>query len=212
MSALNTFLGDSILKYRSRHIEFIPTPKITIGSITCTGEATKEKLRIATGSHQNDWLPVFIHETCHLDQDSENPTWFQECEEAHQTLEQWLAGKIELDNPRQVSAQVIALEHDCERRSLEKISSYRLPVDLREYAQKANAYLLSYHLTVADRNWESAPYNDQTIWSKMPSKLLSLPEVQNPSTAHIAIFRPEINTSTTGAKAWWIKSSCAKKA
>jgi len=206
MSALNTFLGDSILKYRSRHIEFIPTAKITIGSISCTGEATKEKLRIATGGDQNDWLPVFIHETCHLDQDAENPSWFQEGENAHQTLEKWLSGQIKLDNPQQTAAQVIALEHDCERRTLEKISRYKLPVDTREYAQKANAYLLSYHITVSNKNWESAPYNDPTIWKKMPSKLLSLADVQTPQIKHLTIFRPESNTSTTGAKAWWIKS------
>lgn len=197
MSALSTFLGDSILKYRKKHIEFIPTNKLNVGAIVCTGEATKEKLRIATGGNQDDWLPVFIHETSHLDQDTESPLWFQECEESGKEFEQWLDGKVEHKHPESIAAKVIALEHDCEQRSLAKITKYKLPVDPIEYAQKANAYLLSYAITIANRQWESTPYNDPAIWKKMPEYLLGLAEVKSPSEFLLKAFRKSTKPSNS---------------
>jgi hypothetical protein len=209
MQVIAKFLGDCILQYKSRLIEFHPTEKIQIGSISCTGEATKDKLRIATGGNLSDWLPIFIHETCHLDQDQENPNWFETAEKAHQSLEQWLAGKAELDNPLQVAKEVMRLEHDCEARTLAKIAKYNLPVNRGEYSQKANAYILSYHITVADRSWKSAPYNDPKIWTRMPKELLPLSRVLSPDHADLTPFfgEPSSAQKPQGAKAWWVKGA-----
>lgn len=207
MPAIAQFLGDCILKYNSRVIEFHPTAKIQIGAISCTGEATKVKLRIATGGSLADWLPIFVHETCHLDQDQENPSWFEAAEEAHQTLEQWLAGKVELNNPMQVAKDIIRLEHDCEARTLTKIAKYKLPIDRSEYVQKANAYLISYHVTVADRSWKSAPYNNPSIWQQMPKTLLSLEKTLAAGTDELMPFFPNLQNlqTRTRGKAWWSK-------
>jgi hypothetical protein len=209
MQPIAHFLGECVLRYNSRLIEFHPSEKIQIGAITCTGEATKDKLRIATGGPLSNWLPIFVHETCHLDQDQEHPEWFAAAEDAHQKLEQWLAVKIELDAPLQIAQEVIRLEHDCEQRTLDKISKFNLPIDPLEYAQKANAYILSYHLTVSDRSWKSAPYNDAAIWKHMPQQLIPLQRALLPEPSDLTPFRPPQppQTAKAGTKAWWVKGA-----
>jgi hypothetical protein len=64
------------------------------------------------------------------------------------------------------------LELDCERRSTLKIDKYYLPLNSREYIQKANAYVYLYHVLLHTRKWYAkgkAPFHLPSVWTKMPA-------------------------------------------
>lgn len=155
--------------------------KDTVGlnGVECGGYFMDEPasvLAVAMGKKYKDWLPTFVHETCHKDQFVENaPVWnlrIKEYFNANDILDMWLNHAVELTKPQlnQVLDQVIAVELDCEKRSLEKIKKYNLPIDHVEYIQKSNAYIY-YHFAIARmREWghKSAPYDNPKVWQKMP--------------------------------------------
>lgn len=172
---IQSFLGYCLFKYKDTKFEFVPTKKLKIGSIECTGEAVKGRLTIATGGETANWLQVFLHETCHLDQRLERPKWFDACDKLVTELDKWLSNE---KGARDISwndiAKIVELEHDCEARSLQKIKDFGLPINLEEYAQKANSYLSSYANTFNDRKWDSAPYTDPKRWKAYDKELLPL--------------------------------------
>jgi hypothetical protein len=172
---IQSFLGYCLFHYKNTKFEFVPTKKLKIGSIECTGEAVKGRLTIATGGDTDNWLQVFLHETCHLDQRIERPKWFDSRDNLVTELDRWLSKEI---GAKDISwndiAKIVELEHDCEARSLQKIKDFGLPINLEEYAQKANSYLASYANTFKDRKWDSAPYTDPKRWKAYEKELLPL--------------------------------------
>jgi hypothetical protein len=118
-------------------------------------------------------MDVFVHETCHLDQQLQRPAWHRQKEDALGKLDEWLAGK-RVDHIGEHILQVVELEWDCEKRSLRKIARNKLPVDLKQYAQMANAYVIGYHWTLANRKWCKKSYETTKVWSRMPTRLVPL--------------------------------------
>jgi hypothetical protein len=179
-----SFLGRSILKYHKKiKISFHPLEKLVQGKVESTGWADNKELRIATAGDVNVWLGVFVHETCHVDQEIERPEWMEECERGVGVVDFWLGGK-NYNKSKVVQAinSVIELEWDCERRSISKIKKHKLPVNIKEYAQMANAYILGYHWTLENRKWCKKSYKNPNVWKAMPTKLISLSD---------ALFPPE---------------------
>jgi translation elongation factor EF-1beta len=67
----------------------------------------------------------------------------------------------------------IAVEVDCEKRTVEKIKQYGLEfvVSVDEYIQKSNAYVLFYRWMRKNRTWYKIglePYNIKSVYTKMP--------------------------------------------
>ena len=167
------FLGRSILKYRQFKLSFVPQKYLITGKATSVGWADDKELRIATKRSLSTWLDVFVHETCHLDQQLQRPKWHDVREDALGKLDDWLAGK-KVDYVDKYIRLVVELEWDCEMRSVRKISRNKLPVDLKRYAQMANAYILGYHWMFNNRKWCKKSYETTRIWSLMPEKIIPL--------------------------------------
>lgn len=174
------FIGRSILKYHKKiRLSFYPTETLVQGKIESTGWADNKELRVATAGDIGVWLGVFVHETCHLDQGIERPEWMDTCEKAVGIVDDWLAGKnYTKKKVEEAIHRVIELEWDCEKRSISKIKRNKLPVNIKEYIQMANAYILGYHWTLDSRKWCKKSYQNTKVWKSMPTKLMS------PSTAH----------------------------
>jgi|688.fasta_scaffold03885_33 hypothetical protein len=185
-----SFLGRSILKYHKKiKISFHPSEKLVQGKVESTGWADNKELRIATAGDVNVWLGVFVHETCHVDQGIERPEWTKQCEMGVGTIDEWLAGKkYSKTKIKQSITEVIELEWDCEWRSLFKIKSNKLPINIREYAQMANAYILGYHWTLKNRKWCKKSYSNEKIWKAMPTKLIPLSSALYPDKELIGAF------------------------
>lgn len=128
-----------------------------------------------------DWVPIMVHETCHRDQYTEqikiwNDTISLNGEE-HDPLtlmHEWLERKRELGERklREVLRGAMILELDCERRAAKKIDQFYLPINLKEYIQKANAYVYFYLAMQHVRRWYpkgKAPFTLPAVWTKMPT-------------------------------------------
>lgn len=181
MKNIKTFIGDCVLKY-SKHgsdILFKAQKYLRDGKMEYTGEADKDGIRIATGDDLRTWVEVFVHETCHVDQHIERPRWFNNAEISLQKISDWLEGK-EVKGIGRAIRIVQALEHDCESRAIDKIKKHKLEINLKEYIQKANSYLVSYSITKKNRKWIPAPYSNKEIYSKFPVKLMTLKQLQDP--------------------------------
>jgi hypothetical protein len=69
------------------------------------------------------------------------------------------------------------IELDCERRTVELLRNLQAPIDLDEYTQKANAYVMSYVNVRKTRKWYdplNPPYSDEALCAIMPKDFTTL--------------------------------------
>jgi hypothetical protein len=137
----------------------------------------QSEFAVAIGKPEIDWLPVFIHESCHMDQfleDSEvwlNQTLDNEMD-GTAVLFEWIGGK-EFDREliEACAFNTFLLELDCERRSVEKMKKYNLPIDIRDYTMKSTCYALFYKYLLQKRAWYKpgiVPYEIKEVYSAFP--------------------------------------------
>ena len=176
---ITDFLNFELQKCRDNHISIhMPKTKTVIHANNhCGGyvdSSDQPVLAVACGKSIKTWLLIFIHETCHLDQYLEkSPIWDVTLNGVSATdlMDSWLNKSIELTEAelKIVFDNIIELESDCERRSVEKIKQWSLPIKIDTYIRKSNAYVWSYRLIQETRNWEhSAMYTYGPVWRAMP--------------------------------------------
>mgnify|MGYP001019375793 CR=1 FL=1 len=136
------------------------------------------KLGIAMDRELSEWGMLLSHESSHMDQWIEDsPAWtnsFINGKESVDYIDEWCNGKEFTDE--EVSDFIrrsINVELDCERRSIEKVKKYEIPVNITEEIQKANSYILFYTVLKYTRKWSlpgKSPYQVKEVWSNMSSK------------------------------------------
>lgn len=171
---VRNFISDLVQQCTKEQIEFklTNTNKINLSGIPCNGyfEGTelKGKLIVATNKPQKDWLPILVHESCHLDQWLEDKQKFIKLDSIG-IIDKWLNGekikKTELIKAFRASKK---LELDCEKRSIIKIKKYNLPINIEEYIQMANSYIYFYNWVLENRKWVS---KNKTLYTKEIYKL-----------------------------------------
>lgn len=106
-----------------------------------------------------DFLEVLVHEFCHFLQFSEaEPKYtrlFLNEDNMLNEMWDWLDGDVEFVTKRKnlIFNSVIDMERDCEKRSVEMIKKYSLPIDLKEYQENAILYLYYYTYAKKYRTW-----------------------------------------------------------
>ena len=181
------FLGRAILKYKTFKFTFVPQKYLITGKATSVGWADDKEVRIATKRPASTWTEVFVHETCHLDQQIQRPQWHKIREDALGKLDLWLGGK-RVDNIKKYILLIVDLEWDCERRTLIKLKRNKLPTNLMDYAQMANAYILGYHWMATERKWCKKSYESSNIVSKMPRRLIPRSIAMKPPAKLMNLF------------------------
>jgi hypothetical protein len=146
--------------------------------LLCNGyfdETTKE-LVVGTKNPLNLWLRVLVHESCHLDQYLYFPKSYNACVENVQKLNDYLQNPVgELEDKEEILRSVLKLELDCEKRSVEKIDAYKLPIDKETYIKEANEYLFSYEKSLRTKKWDDGSKKfDHKLRDSMPSHFLSI--------------------------------------
>ena len=134
-------------------------------------------LAVACGQAIDQWFPVLVHESCHMDQYLEDCTAWTNNKvkgyDAWDIVDLWMDGYVDL-NRGQVNKYIGAardLELDCEERSVKKIWKHNLPIDIPQYIKAANAYVLFYNIMGLTKRWYelgSEPYNLDVIMDAMP--------------------------------------------
>ena len=142
--------------------------------------STKKKLWLGGGNGPMDYLSVLVHESCHMDQFLEDSdiwsgSYVEESVDPMSLL--FLARNNIINLTKQqaldISMKTAMLELDCEKRSVEKIKKYSIPIDLDEYRRTANSYVFFY-LVLAEKKewWNLAPYYIPEIVNICPTEFL----------------------------------------
>lgn len=170
--------------YNLVDLDFLDSAAIPIEhGMACNGffDGDDKVLSVAIGKELNEWLPIAVHESCHMDQWSENSKiWVGASPEEYDAMHLimlWLGKKIELTNTQRNSyiAAARLVELDCERRTVEKIKKYNLPIDIDLYIKQSNAYVWFYTMVGFMRQWYEIgrePYAIPEIVDAMPSEFM----------------------------------------
>ena len=154
------------------------TDQVDQENIPCSGYFDEQTLAVATKKEKmQDWLDILVHESCHLDQFLSGPKVWMEDEQTLFIVEGWIHGKNftkkKLENGFK---NTIALELDCEKRTVAKMQKYGIRFNKKQYIQKANSYLFSYTYAYVNKVWYPKPYENPEIYNHMPSKFLTVDE------------------------------------
>lgn len=126
------------------------------------------RLAVATGNPMSEWLPIFVHESCHMDQWLEKVPIWKDVNTANFHMENWLL-KVKEYKPEKMYEYlktIIELEVDCEKRTVQKIKDWNLPIDIDKYIRGANVYMFFYLDLLRTRMWSSS-YHKKNILSKV---------------------------------------------
>lgn len=141
-------------------------------AIKCGGYFDSTQMKLAYARKSDNWLELLAHEYCHLTQWVEKlPEW-----DNYIDIDGWLNHDVEWTQ-KEINRAIkscIALELDNEKRTVEVIKKFKLPIDIELYVKKANAYLTFYSYIAESRRWlnaeQRAPYANKEIIKSMPSR------------------------------------------
>lgn len=123
------------------------------------------------------WGPILAHESSHMDQ------WIENCKEWRENywngrecvdwLDEWCQNKVRLEDGEvdEIINRAIAVELDCEKRTIRKEIEYNFPISIEEEIQKAISYILFYRFIKQSKKWNAsgkAPYKIKEVWSLAP--------------------------------------------
>ena len=155
------------IKLQLRPVKFL----LLTGNIKCGGYFDSEERRLVVATNNEDaWLSLLVHEYGHLTQWAEGCKEWEEGCEGIGHLEDWLAGKRK-KNIKQHIDKSRDLELDNEKRSVKLIKQWKLPIDIKDYIKRANAYVQFYNWMYYSRKWSkpgNSPYRNQAIYDAMP--------------------------------------------
>lgn len=205
-STIEKFIIDLKVRAEAKEVklEFSNNKSLKTGEgIYCTGYfdgSESGTLAIATGLTQKIWLPILVHESCHMDQFLSGSRIWKRTDvtpelDALALIDLWIQRKIELNKTqlRSYIGKVFLVERDCERRSILKIKKYCLPIKIVEYTKKANSYLMLYFIVQRTRKWTKRgkrPYFIKDVWSKMPEELLTLKKCKEIYKEYLYLYKP----------------------
>jgi hypothetical protein len=162
-------------------VKILNKKQVKMDGINVHGYFCSETETLVVAGGNPEWVPIMVHESCHRDQYIEkSPLWTRKVEidgENHDPLNlfwDWLNGVREIKprKLREAMLHAMRLELDCEIRSAKKIDTFYLPINSKEYIQKANAYVYLYHVIPHTRKWYpkgKAPFTLPQVWTKMPT-------------------------------------------
>lgn len=153
-------------------------------------------LGIANELDEQNFYEVLSHELCHSHQWKENsPYWTQSRLtdeevttyskllnkdvsgwETGDLFQSWLDKEIELCPLilNNIVERTVGVEFDCEKRTIELAQKLNLNINSEIYAQKANAYLITYYFAKKTRKWTSpgcATFLNEDFYKNMPKKI-----------------------------------------
>ncbi len=131
----------------------------------CSGYFDEENRKLVVAMLNPVSVEVLVHEFGHFTQwDEKIPIW-KEAEWAMFHIEEWLNGK----NKRNIEKWMALsrdLELDNEKRSVQLIKDFNLPINTEKYTKSANAYVLFYNWMLTSRKWckpGNTPYSNKTV-------------------------------------------------
>lgn len=150
---------------------------------TCEGYFSDDPLElvVATRCLYTDFISTLVHEYSHFEQWIEESKYFAGGKyfsggkyNYHSILERWIGGENFTKKTIERTIDVVRnCELDCERRSVENIKKYNLPINIEKYCKNASAYIYFYNFIKKTRVWETKhkPSDCKKIIDIMPTDL-----------------------------------------
>lgn len=133
-------------------------------------------LAISINKPMEEWLRILVHEYSHTLQDKEKTKYWVKGQSSYTKFFEWQEDNQKLSkqelNKHCRNAQMLELE--CERKALQLIKKFNLPLNKKEYARKASAYIYFYLFVKKMKRWYKIgkePYRNEKILSLMPDNL-----------------------------------------
>jgi hypothetical protein len=165
-------------------IKLLDQKSVNVGNIPCEGylDGEDKVLAVAIARPVKDWMGVFTHEGCHLDQYVENTRIWKKGERVGD-FDEWLNGEVYLtpSTLRRYTRYIQHMELDCEIRTTDKIIEYGLPIDVDNYILQSNAYVWFYQAVRLLKKWHrpgKPPYKNPDVMKKMPKTFKPIEEYQ----------------------------------
>ena len=134
-------------------------------NIKCSGYFDEGEMKLVVSAKNPQALEILVHEFGHFTQWVEKlPLWTKSGDSLGK-VEEWLAGK-NVRNIEKHMGMARDLELDNEKRSVQIIKKFKLPIDTKEYTRRANAYVLFYTWMLHSRRWcspNNTPYRNKTL-------------------------------------------------
>ena len=144
------------------------------GNIRCSGyfdDAETDTPTLVVAMNRPDWIEILAHEYCHLTQWLEKQSiWFQ-AGDSLPYIDEWLTG-TEVPDIEHHLGVARDLELDNEKRAVQLIKQWGLPINTKIYTQKANAYVQYYNYLYYTRRWHhpnNSPSKNPKVYKQMPS-------------------------------------------
>ncbi len=121
---------------------------------------------------KSDFLPILVHEYAHLTQWVDQIPIWKKSYKSLIKVNEWLCGK-EVRSIKDHLAVCRDLELDNEKRSVKIIKKHRLPIDVKDYTRRANAYVQFYNYLAISRKWsdsKNTPYTNRVLIEAMPCR------------------------------------------
>jgi hypothetical protein len=166
------FVKDECKKYgvvcSLRNTKYVRAGK----KITASGYFDESVPTLVCAVKNPNFLPILVHEYCHLTQWVEGIPLWKKAYNSMLKLENWLSGE-DVKNIKRYLSICRDLELDNEKRSVKIIKKYNLPIDIKDYTKRANAYVQFYNYLAVSRKWcnsKNTPYNNRILIEAMPSR------------------------------------------
>jgi hypothetical protein len=192
MKNISKLIGDIAYKCIKNkiffHLDYVN--KVDQENLPCSGYFDEKNLVVATNKKNiKEWLDVLVHESCHLDQFLEkSKLWVSDANSLF-LVEAWIHKKnISIERRDRGFRNTVALELDCEKRTIAKIKEYGLDINKDEYIQKANSYLFAYLYALIYRKWYPTPYENPRVWRKMPKNFLTIDQYLDKNSKYLKYF------------------------
>ena len=124
------------------------------------------------------WIDILAHEFNHYIQWKTQACVWKNLDlresNAYSIFWDWLDGAMEFnDIIDSVVDRIVAVEHDCEIRTIQMIKDENLPIDIAEYSKTANSYLAFLMYVKISRSWSKCDMiGEESVLIKMPSELV----------------------------------------
>lgn len=207
VQSLWPIFSDLAVKCVSNKIDLIlehSTHVIAEDGVKCSGYFTSEphaRLAVAMKKPLQQWLPVILHESSHMDQFLENcAEWkalkLPDGSDAVEQIFEWVSDNT-LHSREYISDcidRAIAIELDCEIRTVDKIMRYSVSdlIKISTYIQQANSYVYFYRYVLETGKFYSPgkePYNNPNVWKHAPSQFLPLEAYEHVPVNLLSAFR-----------------------
>lgn len=174
-------------------------------SMECSGffydYKDRKELHVGTGKDLKEWLPILLHEFSHAVQCiNQEKVWLEnklpDGKEHGDILDMYSNDRgVDKETAANSAQKVIQVELDCEKKVVELIKKYKIEdlIDIKEYIQKSNAYVLFYHVFLQEKKWykDKAPYEIKELYSQLPDYFLE--DYSQISKEHYEIIKKSID-------------------